>query len=374
MEELINISIDKLLLDVKNPRIYKDIADNITQIELASYIYKEFGISDISDSIQKHGYFSVEPMVAIKADSDKEKYIVVEGNRRLTTIKILCDDSYRDAAISLGRRELYKASAERIKGLQKIPVVIANRREDVDAYLGVRHLSGIRPWDPLAQSKYVYFQIINKKDILGTTVKEAIDSYIKETSTKKTDVLSHFYKYAIFNNLSDIVEEDGNLKADFDNKFSYLEVAFGKTGGTSVAKYIGLDRYNKLDAENYDRIIPEEFEPKAKNLIKWVFTENAPIQESRQINSYLKKILAAPASTEAFENGLDKEEALLLSATYQEIVTTACQAVFRNLNNIDKNWEKINSDLWEELRKEYKNKVLAKVIQTSKTLGVSDND
>lgn len=374
MEELINIPIKNLLLDIKNPRIYKEIHKDISQIELASYIYKEFGISDLSDSILKHGYFSVEPMVAIRESNDSENYIVVEGNRRLTTIKILCDDEYREATVSVGQREKYNATAERISSLAEIPVVIAKRREDVDVYLGVRHLSGIRPWDPLAQSKYVYYQILIKRNQQSLSVKNAIEEYIRETSTKKNDVLSHFYKYAIYCNMIEIGEEDSSLKVDFENKFSYLEVAFGKTGNTSISKYIGLNSYRKLDPEDYERIIPEAYEPKTKNLIKWAFTKNAPISESRQINSHLKKILAAPASTEAFENGEDKDAALLLSTTYKEIVTTSCQTIFKNLNNIINNWDKIDSELWEDLRKEYKFKVLKKVTQTTNTIGATNDE
>ena len=158
MKKIKNIPIDNLLLDKENPRIHQDISSDITQVNLAKFIYDNFGISDLKDSIQKNGYFPVEPMVVIPAGTDN--YIVVEGNRRLTTIKILCEEEYRNKAVSLGRRDDFIASDKLVVMLKEIPVVVAKDRESVTAYLGVRHLGGVIRWEPLAQSKYVYNQVL----------------------------------------------------------------------------------------------------------------------------------------------------------------------------------------------------------------------
>lgn len=368
-----NVPLSKLLLDNENPRIHQKISPEITQENLAKFIYDNFGISDLKDSILKNGYFPVEPMVVIPGDGDN--FIVVEGNRRLTTVKILCDESYRNNCISLGRRDDYKATEELIEKLSKIPVVKAKDRESVKAYLGVRHLGGVVRWEPLAQSKYVYNQVLFERGRSDDgLVMTAINKFVDETNNTKTDVLNHFYKYCIFNYMQRLIGEDSSLsqaQGVIENKFSLLEVALGKTGRTSVAKYIGIESYNKLDPEDYQDIIPEDKEYETKNLIKWVFTISPPIRESRELNKYLKPILKSPVSTKAFESGEDKESALLLSDTYDNIIKNSSTSIHKSLTHIQQNWANTQPENRDELKSIYQANVIEKVEKTNNTLDIN---
>ncbi len=368
MNKIYYKSLDDLLLDKNNPRIHQKISANISQIELAVFIYNNFGISDLVESIKKNGYFAVEPMVVIP---EGDKYIVVEGNRRLTTIKILCQEEYRNKAISLGRREDFLADNSIIEKLNIIPVVIAKDRSSVNAYLGVRHLGGVIRWEPLAQSKYVYNQIVSStiadKD---KTINIAITDFIEETSNKKLDVYNQFYKYCIYQQMNTIIDERKIKNTLLENKFSLLEVAFGKYGKSNIANYIGIESYSQLDPGGHENIIPDDKEEQTANLIKWVFTENPPIKESRQINEYLKKILANPVSTKAFEETGDKEAALLLSDTYENIIKNACVTIHGSLTHIQNNWANTKVENRENLKEIYKVNVIEKVVKTNKTVDI----
>ncbi len=366
MNNIDTIPLNKLLLDKENPRIHQNISDQITQVNLAEFIYDNFGISDLKDSILKNGYFPVEPMVAVPANDGNDNFIVVEGNRRLTTIKILCIEEYRNKCISQGRREDYTASPELISRLQKIPVVVAKNRASVTAYLGVRHLGGVVRWEPLAQSKYVYNQILlKKKSSRSGLVADAIDAFVEETNNKSTDVLNHFYKYCIYKDMERIIDANPRIEASLDNKFSLLEVALGKTGRTSVANYIGISSYARLDPENYENIIPEDKENELRNIIIWVFSLNPPIKESRQINEYLKPILKNPISTKAFEDGEDKDSALLLSDTYDNIIRNSCSNIHKSLTHIQQNWANTQPDNRLDLLTLYKANVVERVESTN---------
>ncbi len=366
-----NIPLSQLLLDKENPRIHQSISPQITQVNLAKFIYDNFGINDLKDSILKNGYFPVEPMVVIPANDGEDNYIVVEGNRRLTTVKILCDEEYRNNSISLGRRDDYIASDELMERLSTIPVVKANDRDSVTAYLGVRHLGGVVRWEPLAQSKYVYKQVLEERRKLDSNlVSTAITKFVDETNNSRSDVLNHFYKYCIFQSMQKLIESDSSLQAKIENKFSLLEVALGKSGRTSVANYIGIDSYNRLDPEDYENIIPEDKENETKNLIRWVFTANPPIKESRELNKYLKPILKNPISTKAFERGEDKDAALLLSDSYDNIIKNSCTSIHRSLTHIQQNWGNTQPDNREELKKLYGANVVDKVESTNVTLDI----
>ncbi len=372
MKEIKSIELERLLLDKKNPRIHQEISTKITQVNLAKFLYIEFGIDDLKDSILKNGYFQVEPMVAIPDEEDETKFVVVEGNRRLTTIKILCDESYRNSIISTGKREDFIANEKLRKQLERIPVVIADKRDNVHAYLGVRHLGGVVKWEPLAQSKYVYSYIIVQKNNDQTIlVKNVIDTFVEQTNNKRVDVINHFYKYCIYENIKRIIEDDISIKTNIEDKFSLLEVAFGKTGTTSIAKYIGIDSYSRLDPEDYENIIPYDKENEVKNLIRWVFTENSIIKESRQINEYLKPILRNETSTKALEQGEDKETALLLSDSFDNIIKKSCTAVHKSLTHIQQNWSSTKPESREALKEFYIANVKEKVKKTDISLDIT---
>src|SRR4051812_44936650 len=81
----IQADIVDLWLDVKNPRLPEDLAPR-TQEQLAEHIANEYNTIDVARSMVEHGYFDSEPLVAIKSGG---KLIVVEGNRRLTALKVL---------------------------------------------------------------------------------------------------------------------------------------------------------------------------------------------------------------------------------------------------------------------------------------------
>jgi hypothetical protein len=369
--EIKSIPLEQLQLDKGNPRIHQTISPHITQINLAKFIYDNFGINDLKDSIKKNGYFLVEPMVAIPANDGTDNLIVVEGNRRLTTIKILCNDEYRNSCVSVGRIDEYIATESLKKSLEKIPVVVAANKESVTAYLGVRHLGGVVRWQPLAQSKYVYNQVLLEKDkSANKSISDAIAKFVEETNNSKKDVLNHFYKYCIYQYMLRLIDEDHTLNASIENKFSLLEVALGTTGRTTIAKYIGIESYNRLDPEDYESILPEGKDDKIKNFIKWVFTTPPIINESRELNKYLKKILSNPVSTLAFEQGEDKDTALLLAKSYDNIVKSSCERIHKNLTLIQQNWDKTDPDNRNDLRKIYKANVVEKIDSTNKAVDI----
>src|SRR5712691_5493934 len=82
-------TLDQLLLDNKNPRL-PDGFQNATQPQLLSLLAEDYALPDIGSSIAENGYFSEEPLVTVKHPT-LDKWIVVEGNRRLAALLLLAN-------------------------------------------------------------------------------------------------------------------------------------------------------------------------------------------------------------------------------------------------------------------------------------------
>ena len=164
-EEIQNIPTSKLRLDAQNPRLPEHLPKDHDTI--LSYIASNTAIEELMSAIGENDFFPGEPVIAYK-DETSDDYIVIEGNRRLTAVLLLNDLS--PIKKPSGRmREIVDSARYRPT---EIPVVIKADRGSVMPYLGYRHITGIKEWDPLSKARYIQ-QIFN-----GTQDQEkTIDRY-----------------------------------------------------------------------------------------------------------------------------------------------------------------------------------------------------
>src|SRR5687767_7153431 len=87
--EVVWRGLDDLLLDKKNPRL-PDGYERSDQGELLHLLAEDYSLIDLGKSIAANGYFSEEPLVTVK-QTKQEKWVVVEGNRRLAALLLVQD-------------------------------------------------------------------------------------------------------------------------------------------------------------------------------------------------------------------------------------------------------------------------------------------
>ena len=144
------ISTSELHFDPENPRFYR-LNDPSSVEAVIGEMFDDEGVQELMLSIGQKGYFEGEPLL-IAADKN-EKWIVVEGNRRLAATKLLNEEiippKRRSANVKLIREEAqYTPPSE-------LPCIVYPTRREVLRYLGYRHITGIKQWDSLSKAKYL---------------------------------------------------------------------------------------------------------------------------------------------------------------------------------------------------------------------------
>ncbi len=179
----INISPLKLFLDYENPRFI--IPAKASQDDIIKYLIDNEEIIDLAKGINaNNGLLAGERIVVIK---DKEKYIVVEGNRRTCACKILLDENLWPKEYS---GSIFPVHENTKKNLMSIPVDIVSSREDSFSIMGTKHIFGIKTWSSYAKMKFFAIHYDNGKSI----------EYISEiTATKKDKVISQIKDYKLLN-------------------------------------------------------------------------------------------------------------------------------------------------------------------------------
>ena len=159
------IEIEKLFLDNNNPRFGGDVNANQKQEDVLDVIVKTFGIDDVLSSIAVNGYFEAEPLVCKKENDDK--YIVLEGNRRLAACLIIMGDNRARNHSNLTNHYKKIWESHGSKPINPIPAVVfegENLDPTILSYLGVRHIAASQPWDSYAKAAWVA-KVVEKNDL-----------------------------------------------------------------------------------------------------------------------------------------------------------------------------------------------------------------
>jgi hypothetical protein len=294
--KIIRVNSENLQLDKQNPRLPESV-QNSGLNKIWEHMKNSYDLDELALSMVENGYFEAEPMVAIPKDvefSDKEsesfdkfrenedsKYIVVEGNRRLSTIQGLLNSKLK-----------YEVPDSFLEEVKELPILLYPNRSDVLAFLGVHHLLGVRKWNVYERAKFIV-SLKRKKHM-------SIDSIQKAIGDRKNSARKIYVCYRLIELLSEY-DDSINLK-DAKERFSFLQLA---TGQTAIRKFIGLSSW--VDIDNVEQPISEDKLEDLKFLFTCMFdngSTRALIKESREITNKLSKILNDDAAIEILRRTL----------------------------------------------------------------------
>jgi hypothetical protein len=144
-----HLKVTGLSLDPENPRIPPSTAP-MEQRELIAELIAHDDVVDLAKDIANDGYFPVEALIGLVEDG---KTFILEGNRRLASLKILLSpESAPEANQKRIKQILAKASAAIP---EKIRVVLAPSRGAAARLIMQRHTrTQIEKWAPVMQARF----------------------------------------------------------------------------------------------------------------------------------------------------------------------------------------------------------------------------
>ena len=288
------MSVNDLLLDDENPRLPETLKSR-TPKALTEWMANEYNTLEVAQSIAEHGYFDSEPMIAIKCGS---KFKVVEGNRRLTALKVLLDGALRKS-LDLVERNEWDQYAEDVDTADQFPVHIAKTRQAVAPIIGYRHIAGIEPWEPWAKARFIAKQVEEEK--------QSFAAVARIVGEDESDVRAHYRNYRV------AVDAERTLKVPATR----VKQNFGFF--TRAMNSASLRAHIKAPAPAEVKPRKPVLKPGSKKAVAEVFSwlfgdgrEDAVISESRQI-SQLGSVIASPDALKVLRESRDLEEALMAS-------------------------------------------------------------
>lgn len=324
---LIDVSIENLHLDPSNPRLPEEIQGK-KEPELMRHLLDHFDLDELASSMSTNGYFDEEPVIAIplrvprgllpkpsEEYSDEYKkfinrkdtqFLVVEGNRRLATAKLLISEDLRK---QFKLRGWPAVDADVKSDLSTLPVIVYPTRKEVLPYLGVRHITGIKKWDSYAKARYIAAMVAEGSDIgeIETAVGDKAQSV-------RRNAVAYFM-------LKEAAEELDYDTKNAEQDFSLLLLAIGQRGVKHfLGWYTGAKDNRKtlrFDAIDLDTPVGDNHLDNLRLLLRWLFGEGSKvrpvIRESRDITNYLTAVLESSDALEYLKAGGDLREAYELT-------------------------------------------------------------
>ena len=99
-------------------------------------------------SIVSNGFWDYEPLIVIQ---DKDKFIAVEGNRRLAAVKLL----HNSNKINIPKHITDKIDNALLDQTSELPCIVVESRKDSWKYIGFKHVNGPAKWGSFAKAKYI---------------------------------------------------------------------------------------------------------------------------------------------------------------------------------------------------------------------------
>ncbi|MGO9519617.1 MAG: hypothetical protein ACLPND_21475 [Candidatus Korobacteraceae bacterium] len=161
------ISLSDILLDPNNPR-FAELGQPVDAVPEARFAEKRvqdqaydrmktprFDVSELRDTIKNLGFLPMDRIVVRRwhgpEGQQPQKYVVIEGNRRVAALKWLLELN------ETGRETFDEDQIRNFTELQALVLDDDNAPENVRWILpGLRHVSGIKEWGPYQKAKAIF--------------------------------------------------------------------------------------------------------------------------------------------------------------------------------------------------------------------------
>jgi len=267
-----------LCLDASNPRLGRENTERQLSQPRVLEVMKDWTLDELALSFLESGFWPQEALLVVEElVNGRKRRVVVEGNRRLAALKLL-KLAFDGKPESKKWSELVAHRKPPQELFLEIPFIQVGSRKDIVAFLGFRHVTGIKEWNPAEKAEYIAKLI--------ETDKMDYDEIRRKIGSKTNTVRQNYISYRL------LLQMEGEEEIDLrrvEDKFSVLYLSLRSLG---VQKYLQID----IQAEPGRARMPvphSRLQALAKFAL-WMFGDekhDPVVKESRYVDRFGKVLL-----------------------------------------------------------------------------------
>lgn len=268
-------SLDELNLDPMNPRLGRNnTRPDLPQKDILE-LMKDWTLDELAISFLESGGFWTHEAVLVTREKlyGRPRRVVIEGNRRLAAL-ILLKQAIDGQPISKKWAEIVEGAKPPRDLFTKIPYIEVDTREDIEAFLGFRHVTGIKEWRPAEKAEYIA-KLIDERGM-------GYEEVMKKIGSKTQTVRQNYISYRLLLQIEETVEEVPT--ENLEDRFSVMYLSLRTRG---VQKYLQIDI--QADPKRAKRPVPKQHLDALARFAVWLFgnEEKEPLfTDSRKVDAF----------------------------------------------------------------------------------------
>lgn len=339
-QEIIYVDIDKLQLDLYNPRLPKSKQGKNEGVVI-EYLLLEAATLELMDSIGENDFFVGEMLLVIPNEDETGKYIVIEGNRRLTAVLLLNNPELAKVKKSAIKEILYSVKFKP----STLPCLVFNSREEIQKYIGFVHITGKKSWRMLEKARYLYDLRYSEK-FKSLSFIDACKEIARVIGSRSPYVRKMLTSYQLYT----IIEDEKFYQIDglSDSTF-FLNYFSDGLQKENIRKYMGID----LDSEEPLKDLNKD---NLKELVTWWFKKSEGVSRIIGDSDGMKKlneVLGNAVALAAFKKGINIELAYELTndidLQFERKVKESLQAM-EQADGLSNKVKSFYTDLYDDLK------------------------
>jgi hypothetical protein len=277
-----------LYLDPKNPRLGREmIQRDLTQRQVLEAM-SDWTLEELAVSFLESGTFWVQEALLVTREdlNGRERLVVIEGNRRLAALMYL-RNAFEGSPASKKWQEIARIARPSATLFTKIPYILVDSRKEIEAFLGFRHVTGIKEWRPAEKAQYIA-KLIDTRDM-------GYEEVMRKIGSKTSTVRQNYISYRLLLEIEDVA---GIPRENFEDRFSVMYLSLRTEG---VQKYLQIDI--KADPDEAKKPVPKSHLKALANFALWLFGDDkrpALFSDSRQVDNF-GRILESKEAVEYLE-------------------------------------------------------------------------
>ena len=304
------VPVECLRLDRQNPRL-TGRAHDYSEEELIAELYRTAELDELLQSMSSNGYLDIEPLVVV-AEQDGAGLVVLEGNRRLATIRLLCDphlvSRIREAT---GLSPSIPTVPDDLRStFDQVTVYRVSNREQARPLIGFKHINGPQKWDAYAKAQFAAKWYRDEEVGLNQIARAIGDRH---------DTIKRMVS-AVYVLEQARTEELFTVEDRYNKKFSFSHL-YTSLSRSQYMEYLGLPSgWTRYDPE--PNPVPSERMQDLRQVLRWIYgsksdDERPVVKRQNPDIKRLGEVLAKPEAVHELTvtGSLDRAHGVAASVT-----------------------------------------------------------
>jgi hypothetical protein len=295
------VRVERLRLDRENPRLAGRVGFHSDEA-LVAELYRGAELDELLQSMSSNGYLDIEPLVVM--EESEGNLIVLEGNRRLATIRLLTEPEF----FSRVRRELGlaltvpKVSSHLLSTFERISVYRVADRNEARPLLGFKHINGPHKWNAYAKARFAA-QWYREENMALEDIARAIGD--RHDTIARMVAAIYVLDQA---GTKDLFDVEDRFPRKFN--FSHLYTALSRS---EYIEYLGLPRgWFRQDLS--DNPVPPEKISELRQVLRWIYgcksdLERPVVNRQNPDIKHLGAVLVNPEALHVLRDTANLEQA-----------------------------------------------------------------